>query len=277
MIEKNNNSAVILDGRKMAENIKAELFRQISKEEGRPGLAAILIGDDPASQLYVEIKERACLQTDIRFHKYLCSEKCYSHASEEEIIDMIKFLNKDESIDGILVQLPLPEKYDTQKIINAIDSKKDVDGFHYGTSEVISPVVGAIMELIKAVPDLKTENKKTLTLIKNETFANSLEEQLKNIGLTDITHENKIPENSTDYDVIIIALGQTHILKKSMVKEGCIIIDVGINKTDGKTAGDVDPQVAEVAGYLSPVPGGVGPLTVACLLKNTYQLFKNKK
>lgn len=276
MAENHKTTAIILDGRAIAKNIKAKLFKQISQAKEKPGLTAILIGDDSASELYVSIKERACEQTGINFNKYLCNKICYPDASELEIITMIQFLNNDNAVDGILIQLPLPAKFNTQKIIDAISPQKDADGFHYGVTRVISPVVGAIMELILAVPNLETNHKKVLAIIKNDTLGSSLKEQLAKIGLANVTQENKIPKNSADYDVIIIALGKSHALKKTMIKNGAIIIDVGINSANGKTTGDVDPEVTTIAGYISPVPGGVGPLTVACLLKNTYQLFKNK-
>lgn len=265
--------ATILDGKAIAEQLKIELKKDIDASGLTPGLAAILIGDDPASRLYIKLKEKAAAQVGISFHKYLCNSECYQDIDEHELGEMINFLNQDASTHGIIVQLPLPEGFDQDKIVKLIDPKKDVDGFNGGA--VIPPTIAAVIELLKATGE-KLSDKKTLIIGKSDIFINGLEKYLKTkSGITDIVAEKTIPNDSVDYDIIVIALGQARALQKNQVKAGAIVIDIGINQLDGQTVGDVDPSVAEVAGFLSPVPGGVGPLTVACLLRNTFELAKN--
>ncbi|MFA6918673.1 MAG: tetrahydrofolate dehydrogenase/cyclohydrolase catalytic domain-containing protein [Patescibacteria group bacterium] len=273
---KTKKLAKILDGEKLAKEIKLDLAQKIFLSKQKPGLATILIGDDPASLLYVNLKEKEAGKVGINFHKYLCNQDCYQDISEKELLTMIKFLNEDPGTNGIIVQLPLPEKYHTQKIINAVDPGKDVDGFHPKNKEVIPPTIFAIIELLRSTKE-KLENKKTLIIGKSSIFINGLESYIqKELKIKNLKQSNIIPNNSKDYDIIIIAIGQAKALKKTMIKDGAIIIDVGINKLHEKTIGDADPKVTEVASYFSPVPGGVGPLTVACLLKNTYLLSKKK-
>ena len=172
-----------------------------------------------------------------------------------------------------MLQLPLPDGYETQKTIDLISPHKDVDGFFSSGEEdkVIPPTISAIMELLKATnEDLK--GKKTLVIAKCDIYTDKMEKYLSNLGITNIKTSSNIPEDSANYDIIIIALGQAKSLKKAMVKTSAIIIDVGINKIDGQVVGDVDENVLEVASFISPVPGGVGPLTVACLLRNTLEI-----
>jgi methylenetetrahydrofolate dehydrogenase (NADP+) / methenyltetrahydrofolate cyclohydrolase len=268
------STAKILDGTKLAQEIKSDLAQKIAKTEKRPGLAAILIGDDPASKIYINLKEKACQEVGINFHKYLCNEDCYSGISEKELLGLIKFLNKDGAIDGIIVQLPLPPKYNTSKIIKSINPAKDVDGFHpkNKNKKIIPPTIGAIIELLKATGE-DLADKKTLIIGHGDIFTSGIKKYLtERFGIKKISTSKTVPKNSDGYDIVIIALGRPGILKKDMVKTGSIIIDVGISRKSGRTVGDVDPRVAEKAGWLSPVPGGVGPLTVVCLLKNTFIL-----
>ena len=266
--------AVILDGTQIATEIKQDLAKKIRASTISPGLAAVLVGDNAASALYVKLKEKAAIEVGITFHKYLSTPDCYPDISEQELFELIKFLNNDPTIDAILVQLPLPAKYDTDKVLKLVDKNKDVDAFT--NTKLTSPTVEAIAELLKATKE-DLHDKKTLILGNSEVFTQAIAKYVKKeFGIKEVTIEHAIPKDSQEYDVIIIALGQAHALKKSHVKDGAIVIDVGINKLDGATVGDVDPVVAEVAGYLSPVPGGVGPLTVACLMRNTYLLAQEK-
>lgn len=264
-------TATILDGKSLAETIKLGLKKEIADSGLNLGLAAILVGDNEASRLYVDLKEKACKEAGITFSKYLCNSQCYDDIDETELLEMVDFLNRDKQVNGILVQLPLPEGFNPDKIIKAIDPAKDVDGFH--NDSVTPPTIAAIIELLKATKE-NLSDKSTLIIGNSDIFIDNLENHLAKLGIKKIKKEKNIPTNCADYDVIIIALGQARILKKENVKDGAIIIDVGINKLDGKTVGDVDPEVTERAGFLSPVPGGVGPLTVACLLRNVLELTK---
>ena len=260
----------ILNGKKIADEIKSDLARKIFKLKKKPGLAAILVGDDVASAVYIRLKEKACREVGMEFHKYLCGKEC----NEAEVIEAINFLNNDKAVDGIIVQLPLPDGFDTNKIINTIDPNKDVDGFI--SKNVIPPTISAVIELLKATEE-KLENKKTLIVGKSDVFTSGMEDYLKSeLKIKSVKIENKIPKDSNQYDVVVMALGQAHALKKKDIKSERILIDVGINKLDDKTVGDIDPECYENANYFSPVPGGVGPLTVACLLRNTYELSIKK-
>ncbi len=265
-------SAVLLDGKALAEKIKSELKKDIAESGITPGLAAILVGDNEASRLYLLLKEKAAQKVGIVFNKYLCNSECYSEIDEYELTEMLRFLNKDDQVNGIILQLPLPEGFDQNKMIKLIDPAKDVDGFNGG--KIIPPTIAAVIELLKSTNE-NLAGKKTLIIGKSDVFTEGIKNYLQQeLALTDIAISNTIPDNSTDFDIIIIALGQAQALKKEQVKVSAIVIDIGINKVGDKTIGDVDPAVAEVASYLSPVPGGVGPLTVACLLRNTFELAK---
>lgn len=269
------SNAKILDGKILADQILLDLRKKILETGITPGLAVILIGDNPASQMYVRLKEKAAEKVGLRFSKYLANSQCYSDIDEYELTELINFLNQDPEINGVLLQLPLPEGFDQNKIIKLIDPRKDADGFSGG--QVVPPTIAAVLELLRATNE-KMPGKKTLILGKSDIFTVGLEKYLeKYLKIKEIKIENSIPANSRLYDIIIVALGKAKILKKKDVQAGAIVIDVGINKVGNKTVGDVDPAVAEVAGYLSPVPGGVGPLTVACLLKNVWELSKKQK
>jgi methylenetetrahydrofolate dehydrogenase (NADP+)/methenyltetrahydrofolate cyclohydrolase len=269
------NKYRLLDGRLLANQNQAELFLQIQETKENPGLAVVLVGDDAPSHMYVSLKEQACDEVGISFHKYLIAT---DDVEGDKVLDTIKFLNLDDSIDGILIQLPLPKNLDTQKIINAIDPKKDVDGF-FSTGEkdqVVPPTISAIIELLDSIGE-DLSFKKTLVVAKSDIYTDKLEKYLNNYGIADVLMSNTIPDSSTDYDIIIIALGSAEALTKDMIKEGSIIIDVGINKVDGAVVGDAHQNISEKAAYVSPVPGGVGPLTVVGLLENTYELFKKNR
>lgn len=267
-------AAKILDGKMLAEQIQPNTANIIQKTHADPGLAAVLVGDNPASRLYVSLKEKAAEKIGIRFNKYLCNSECYSDIDERELTELIEFLNNDPMINGIIVQVPLPEEFDQDKILKLIKPEKDVDGFNGGA--VVPPTIAAIIELLKLTEE-KLADKKTIVIGKSDIFTRGIEKYLKQeleITQVDIAHE--VSSDCASYDIVIIALGQAGALKKANVKAGAIVIDVGINKVAGETVGDADPDVAEVAGYLSPVPGGVGPLTVACLMRNVLELTIRK-
>lgn len=267
-------SAKILDGKALADGILLDIRKKILETGYAPGLAAILIGDNPASQLYVDLKEKAAEKVSIRFSKYLANSQCYGDIDAYELEELIKFLNQDSDTDAILLQLPLPKEFDQNKIVKLIDNKKDADGFNRGP--VVPPTISAIIELLKSSGERLTD-KKTLIIGNSDIFTQEIEKYLKSeLRIKKIKQKHKIPTDSNAYEIIIIALGQAGILKKPAVKPGAIIIDVGINKINGKTVGDADPEVSQVAGFVSPVPGGVGPLTVACLMRNVMELAKHK-
>ena len=259
-----------IDGRAIAEKFKDEIAQQIYKFDGpRPNLAIILVGEREDSKLYVSLKEREGKKIGIDTHLY----KLDASTSEEELLKIIGFLNIDPLIDGILVQLPLPEQFDTDKIIAAINPEKDADGFHPAhPNYVMSPVLASILACLEEIK-FDFENKTACVLYNSEIFGLSVKKILEDKGL-----QVSLKEKSEEADLIISALGKPHFIKKENIKEGAVIIDIGITKVDDKVLGDVDYEdVKEKASYITPVPGGIGPMTIAFLFKNVLEIFKAKK
>ncbi|MCB9803160.1 bifunctional 5,10-methylenetetrahydrofolate dehydrogenase/5,10-methenyltetrahydrofolate cyclohydrolase [Candidatus Nomurabacteria bacterium] len=276
--------AKIIDGKKIAEDIKVAIHKEIFQNSYQPNLAVILIGDDPASQLYVSLKKEAAKKVGIEFHEYLLAEK----TSQEEILKVIDFLNKDKDVDAILVQLPLPKHLDTDLIIQALDPNKDVDGFHpqniknllENKSDFIPGLPLGIVKLLDSTEeDLK--NKKAIIVAKSEIFYQPLQKLLnqKEIKTKIVKPADPDLKNKTkEADILITAIGQAFAIHPEMVKKDAIVIDVGTNQVGAYTVGDVDySAVFEKVSYITPVPGGVGPMTVAMLLYNTLQLYKKNR
>ncbi|OGY43900.1 MAG: hypothetical protein A2729_01095 [Candidatus Buchananbacteria bacterium RIFCSPHIGHO2_01_FULL_39_14] len=280
--------AQLIDGKALAEKILLDLKNKIAKLKRRPGLAAILIGDDPASILYIKNKKLACEKIGLNFHAYFYGNKTAPNITQQQIIEMISWLNSDDKVDGIIVQLPIPKKFNSQNIINKIKLEKDVDGFRRLKNinslvnyDVLSP---PLIEAVKAALKSTSQNLsgKTAVIICNspifsEPMKTSLEKN--NIKVKIIKPEKNFSEETKKADILIIILGKKYFIKQSMVKPNAIVIDIGTNLIGkNKWAGDVDPKVAQVASWLTPVPGGIGPLTVTYLLKNVYDLaLKNQK
>ncbi len=258
-----------IDGRAIAERVKDSIAQDISKLSGqRPNLAIILVGERADSKLYVSLKEREGKLVGIDTHLY----QLEADVSEAEILRVIQFLNEDESIDGIIVQLPLPEKFNTNKIIAAVDPKKDADGFHPDRHDyLLSPVLASILACLDEIgsgADLKT----ACVLYNSEIFGLGIKEILTARGIKIIPKDR--PE---DADLLVTALGQPRYIKRKMVKDGAAIIDIGISQVGDKVWGDVDYEdVKEKAGYITPVPGGIGPMTIAFLFKNVWEIFRRR-
>jgi methylenetetrahydrofolate dehydrogenase (NADP+) / methenyltetrahydrofolate cyclohydrolase len=282
--------AKIINGRILAEKIKNKIIKEIIKINNndlscpkRPGLAIILIGEREDSKLYVKMKEKEAKKIGIETSLY----KFDKNASEKEILKAIKFLNKDKAIDAILVQLPLPEKMDAEKIINSISPEKDVDRFHpenrkmllesCNHNHVMPPVYASVLEMLKSINfDLK--NKKAVIIANSDIFGKGLEKTLKCLGAkveTTGLKDKNFKKSASKADLLISAVGKPGFIKKEMIKKGAIIIDIGITKKDKTVFGDVDfNDVKNKASYISPVPGGIGPMTIAMLFKNTISLWK---
>lgn len=266
----------LIDGKAIAKKIE----EKIEKSKRGGGLAAILIGDNPESRLYVALKEKAVARVGINFEKIIYPK----NVSETAILKKIKELNSRQDITGIIVQLPLPKNLNTDKIIGAIDPRKDVDGFHpenlnkfkRGKFPFYPPVLGAVLEILKNIksplpPFLKGGLRKGLpvVLVSNSKIFPIPFQAYFGKNLT-ICKFKDIKKYLPSADIIITAVGKKHYLKSGLVKNDVIIIDVGIVREGKKIFGDADPvSLAEKRGWLTPVPGGVGPVTVACLLKNT--------
>ncbi|MBN1779169.1 MAG: bifunctional 5,10-methylenetetrahydrofolate dehydrogenase/5,10-methenyltetrahydrofolate cyclohydrolase [Candidatus Buchananbacteria bacterium] len=287
MNTKSKKTAEIFDGKKLADEILLDLRKKIQLLPSRPGLAAVLIGEDLASHLYVNSKKKACQKVGIDFHEYLCGEKCYRDINQEGLLEMIDFLNNDPVVDGIIVQLPLPKEFDTQKIIERIDPKKDVDVFHpknyekflTDDNQLTPPLIQAIQIALSQVRE-NLAGKQTLIVAKNEIFSQSLDKALEKNGLkTEVANpdDKDLLAKIKMADILISIVGQKHFIKATMIKPGAVVIDAGtVLGEDKKLFGSVDPKAEKVASFITPVPGGIGPLTVAALLKNIYKLANNK-
>jgi methylenetetrahydrofolate dehydrogenase (NADP+)/methenyltetrahydrofolate cyclohydrolase len=286
---------ILIDGKKTAADIRAELKLKVGELEEKtgkvPGLVTIIVGENPASQVYVNMKIKAC--SEIGMHSKL--EKLEESISEEELLKIINSYNNNSSYHGILVQLPLPKHIDEDKIIESINPSKDVDGFH--PASVGKLVIGkdtfksctpyGIMELLKRY-NIETKGKHVVVVgrsnIVGKPIANMLVQKEEGANAVVTICHSAAPDLSLftkQADILIAAVGRAHLITKQMVKEGVVVIDVGINRIDDpeskkgyKLVGDVDfDGVAEKASYITPVPGGVGPMTIAMLLTNTVKAF----
>ncbi|MDD5749686.1 MAG: tetrahydrofolate dehydrogenase/cyclohydrolase catalytic domain-containing protein [Patescibacteria group bacterium] len=275
----------ILDGRALAQEIQNKIAQEIRAKKILPGLAVILVGDDPASHLYVNKKKKAAQEVGIDFHLYLLA----ADSSQEKIIEVIKFLNQDEKINAILVQLPLPKHLDTNTVIKAIAPQKDVDGFHpkniqdfLADKALITPGLPlGILRLLEKSGQALT-GKQAVIVSKSEIFFQPMAKILADRQMSVLS----VKPDSADLqklcqsaDVLIVSCGLPFFIKADMVKPDAIIIDVGTNKIDNDyVVGDVDySAVFDKVKFITPVPGGVGPMTVAMLLYNTLKLAENKK
>lgn len=287
---------VILDGKKTSLDIKNEIAEEVksilNKGQRAPHLAAVIVGNDGASLTYVGSKVKACER--VGFDSTLI--KLDESISEDELLDKVNELNNDDKIDGYIVQLPLPKHIDSQKILLAVDPKKDVDGFHptnFGRMALnlptfISATPHGIMELLKRY-NVSTEGKNTIVIGRSDIVGKpiSILMGLKtNPGNSTVTMAHSRTKNIESLivqaDIIISALGVPNFIKSSMVKDGAIVIDVGITRVKDnsekgyKIVGDVDfENVSKKSSYITPVPGGVGPMTIAMLLKNTLLAYQN--
>ncbi len=273
----------LLDGKALAQKMQAELAKKVTELKRQhqivPGLVVILVGDDAASQIYVRNKERAAHAAGFKSQTVHLSESI----SQEELINVIMTYNDDPSIHGILVQLPLPDHINDKKIILSIDPSKDVDGFHpmntghlwSGRPQMVPCTPAGIMELLSAY-SISLEGKHAVIIGRSNIVGKPMAQLLlaKNATVT-LTHSRTkhLKAFTKQADLLIVAIGAGHFVTKDFVKSGAIVVDVGMNRDDnGKLIGDVDfDSVSQVASMLTPVPGGVGPMTITMLLEQTYQ------
>lgn len=274
---------IILDGRKIAEEITADLKEKIGQLTKKPKLSVILVGNNPASKIYVNLKQKKSSEVGIISETILLDE----NIDEAELLTQIQKLNDDKSVNGILVQLPLPKHINTQRVLETIDYSKDVDGFHVINSGKIFlnqepkayPCTPKGILKILDYYNIDISGKHAVVLGRSNIVGKPVSQMLLNRDAT-VTICHSKTKNITKYiseaDILISAIGKPKFIKAEYIKQGAIIVDVGISRLDdGKIAGDVDfDNVYENAEYITPVPGGVGPMTIACLLENTYLLYK---
>lgn len=281
--------AEIIDGKKVGEHIRREVAEgvvRLKEETGIvPGLAAVLVGDNPASQIYVRNKRKACEEAGIYSEEYRLPEK----TTEDELLSLIDKLNRDPKIHGILVQLPLPEQISEPKILRSVSPSKDIDGFHpenvgllvEGNPRFIPCTPHGIIKLLDYY-NIEIQGKEAVVVGRSNIVGKPTSLLLLHRHATvTICHSRTKPlkEITRRADILVAAMGRARFITEDMVKEGVVVIDVGINRlSDGKLTGDVDfEKVSEKASYITPVPGGVGPMTIAMLLWNTLLSAKNSQ
>ena len=273
---------IIADGKALAEKIYEKISKEVAKTDRKPCLAVLITKDNEAGKIYVRNKQRACEKTGIKSVTYEFEEK----VSEEELLQKIDELNNDNFVDAILVQLPLPKHIDSEKILNAISYKKDADGFHYINAGKM--FTGQIPESVACTPkgiirildeyNVKIEGMNAVVIGRSNIVGKPVAQLLlqRNATVTTCHSKTKVLDFYTkNADLIVCATGQPLFLTGEMVKDGVVIIDVGISRKDGKLCGDVDFEtVAPKTSLITPVPGGVGPMTVSMLIQNTFELYK---
>lgn len=283
--------AKLIDGKKLAQEIRRALTQRVktlAQHGHKPGLAVILVGEDPASQVYVRNKIRACEEVGITSFEH----RLTSQTTEAELLELIEKLNQDDTVDGILVQLPVPRHIRAEKVIAAISPDKDVDGFHavntgrllvgkHGREGFVPCTPAGIMRMIDET-GIDPEGKNALVIgrsnIVGKPAALLLLERNATVTIAHSRTKN-LKDLARQADILVAAVGRPRMITRDMVKPGAVVIDVGINRDENnKLCGDVDTQeVREIAGAISPVPGGVGPMTIAMLLENTVRAAENRR
>jgi len=276
---------VLIDGKKVSAEVRARLAQEakdLKEKTGRvPGLATVLVGDDPASAVYVRNKNKICRELGFKSFE----QKLSTDTSEAKLLQLIKELNSNNDIHGILVQLPLPNQIDSEKILQAIDPNKDVDGFHpinvgklvVGNALLTPCTPTGIIKLLDHY-EIEISGKHTVILGRSNIVGKPVSMLLlqRNATITICHSRTKNLEDITrNADILVAAIGRANFVTENMVRKGTVVIDVGINRVDGKLTGDINFEtVSKKASYITPVPGGVGPMTIALLMENTLKAFK---
>ena len=278
--------AKIIDGKQVSANVKEQVRQEtealFQKYGKKPGLAVVIVGNDPASRVYVNNKKKACETVGFQSFEYALPED----TTQEELLEQVETLNADRNVNGILVQLPVPKQIDDKAIINAISAEKDVDAFHpenvgrimIGEYAFLPCTPAGVMELIDST-GVEISGKKCVVIGRSNIVGKPMAMLLLHrSGTVTICHSRtqNLAEITREADILVAAVGKANFVTGDMIKEGAVVIDVGMNRLEnGKLCGDVNFAEAEQkASYITPVPGGVGPMTIAMLMKNTLTAFK---
>ena len=277
-------SARIIDGKAIARSVEEEVAGELRRIGYRPGLVAVRVGNDPASEIYVRNKARKAEELGLRGEQRVFPETL----SERDLLAEVESLNGDADVDGILVQLPLPKHIDPKKVIDAIDPRKDVDGFnplnvgllHLGRPALVPCTPAGVIRLIDSTGQ-EIEGKHAVVIGRSDIVGKPQAALLlqRNATVT-ICHSRTrdLPGVAREADILVAAIGKPRFVTANMVKRGAVVIDVGVNRVDGKLAGDVDfEKVRDIASWITPVPGGVGPMTIAMLMSNTVTAAKVRR
>jgi len=276
-------AATIMDGRALGERIRAEVAEEVKGLERAPGLATVLVGDDPASDIYIRNKHKAAREAGIDARDHRLSKD----VSEEDVLGLVEELNENDEIDAILVQVPLPAGMDENRVIRALEPIKDVDGFHpfnagqlyLGEPTHVPATPLGIVALLDEY-DVELEGASAVVIGRSEIVGKPVAHLLllRNATVTICHSRTKdLAERARAADVLVVATGRAGLVGADEVKEGAAVIDVGINRTDTGIIGDVDPAAADRAGLITPVPGGVGPMTIAMLLRSTVRAARYRR
>lgn len=271
----------VLDGRKVAASIREKVKKEASSLRKKPGLAAVLVGDDPASAMYVQMKDKACGEAG--FNSLL--KRLPQDASQDQLIKTIQSLNRDKGVHGIIVQLPLPKGIDVNAVFEAIDPAKDVDGFApksmgrlmAGDESMVAATPKGVIRLLDEYK-IPVEGKDVVIVNHSTVVGKPLAMLFLNrLATVTVCHvkTRDLASHTRRADILVSATGVAHLITADMVKDGAVVVDVGVAQKGGKTVGDVDyDKVKEKASHISPVPGGAGPMTIAMLLENTLSAAK---
>ncbi len=276
-------TAVRMDGKALAEKLRAQIAEEVTAFGDTVCLATVLVGDDPASHIYVSKKHDACAEAGIESRDHRFGES----TSESEVLELLDELNADELVDGILVQLPLPEHMDESKVTLAVDPTKDVDGFHplnagrlyQGNPQLVPATPLGVMALL-AEYGIELEGKYSVVIGRSEIVGKPMALLLLAEHATvTICHSRTkgLAEHARRADILVAAVGRPGLVTRDMVKPGAVVIDVAVNRTENGLVGDVEKDVADVAGFLTPVPGSIGPMTIAMLLRNTLTAAQHRR
>jgi methylenetetrahydrofolate dehydrogenase (NADP+)/methenyltetrahydrofolate cyclohydrolase len=272
----------VIDGKAIAARIREEVAAEV-RELGHIGLATVLVGDDAASDIYIRLKQKAAAEVGIEAQDL----RLPAETGQEELLGIVAGLNADDAVDGILVQLPLPEHIDEGRVIRSVAPAKDVDGFHpvnagllyLGTPGHVPATPLGIMELL-AVSHVPLEGARAVVIGRSAIVGKPVAQLLLQANATvTICHSRtvELARHTLDADVLVAAVGVAGLVSPEMVKAGATVIDVGMNRTEAGLVGDVDPGAVAVAGRMTPVPGGVGPMTIALLLRNAVRAAKYRR
>lgn len=277
----------VIDGKKLGQKVRSEIAGEVKKFElqnlRRPGLAVILVGSNPASGVYVNMKEKACMEAGFKSLLFRLPEE----TSTDELVNFINKLNEDDTVDGILVQLPLPGHIDERVVLYTVDPKKDVDGFnpfnvgllHIGEDSLFPCTPYGVMKIFEEY-NINLSGKHAVVIGRSNIVGKPMASLLLKANATvTVCHSRTrdIASVASLGDVVVAAVGIPKFVKSSFIKDGAVVIDVGINRVEGKLVGDVDyDDVKERCSYITPVPGGVGPMTIAMLMANTLKSYKKR-